>query len=139
MPATATAPDPNELYTAWESFGIDNNIVQRGETLRGDSMEVQRAPGQFVRFGTPTRDWPSSLDRAISENAARDAAQAEERRVRFEQAARANRVKLEPKLHKATRDIVTYHNGAPATIERGSIVVAGDPLLAEHADAFRAS
>ena len=39
-------------------------------------------------------------------------------------------------MFKLKRDLVAYRDGAPAMLERGSVVLAGDELLDEHPDDF---
>jgi hypothetical protein len=56
-------PDPNAIYVAWRGGAVEGPEFTlawpKGVRLRGDSVEVQTAPWEFVPDGTPPSEWPN--------------------------------------------------------------------------------
>lgn len=128
--------DPDRFLIAWECFASPAGTAVRGQRFKASHPIVRSAPGNFVEDGIPEEEWPTSLDRAFAMEKERVQAIEDERQARFEAAAKQNKVKLSVQLFRLKRDIVARAGGLPATIERGSVVLQGNPLLAEFPDDF---
>lgn len=132
-PTTSTAP----LVKAWESAITAEGDITRGEFYRADHPMVRAHPQFFVDAGTPESEMPSFIDVIVERNAEQDRAAAQEKRERFEAAAKENPVKLEvPTLVRLTRDVFDHIDGKPALVKKGSVVLAHDRLTQEHPDAW---
>jgi hypothetical protein len=131
--------DPDRLVVCWGSFAGPAGDVQTGSQLRASDPRVAQAPTNFVELDVPREEWPSVLDLSHETERLREQAIADERRAAFETAAKTNRIKLSVQLFKSTRDVYARVGGLPATVEKGSIVLAGDALLEEFPDDFEPS
>lgn len=135
MPSTTI--DPQRAYRAWQSFSTELGVVVRGEILPGSHAHVKRSPTMFVdHVLTAVRDEPNPVDQMVRANDEQNAAEEAQRVAAFEQAAKANRLKLGVRTHRSTRDFFARRNGLPALIQKGSVVVDGDPLLLEFPAVF---
>jgi len=132
-----TRPAANAIYICAVPFAGPpfGEVVPQGQRLRGDHPAVQAAFRYFVPDGTPESEWPSAYDEAIAIAEAQELAERDARREAFEKLARENPVKLEPpRMFRLKRDLLATRDGRPATIRKGSIVLADDELLTAHAD-----
>jgi hypothetical protein len=135
-----TGPDQETVFICAIPFAVDNRSVGRGSKLRGDDPLIRSHPQFFVTDGTPTNEWPSVWDGVVKADEERDEAEAADAEAAFTDAARKNRLKLEPPtLHRAVRDFVARYNGAPTTILKGSVVIGDDPLVHEQPESWEAA
>jgi hypothetical protein len=131
--------DPDRLVVAWQSFFGPAGSVHEGDELRASDPRVRQAVVNFCELDVPKDERPTALDHSFEVSKQQAAAVEAERAAAFEKQARGNRIRLAaPPMFKSTRDLVTYRGGA-ALVERGSIVLEGDPLLVEFPDAFKSA
>lgn len=139
-PRAATAADTGirdgEQYVAWTGFVCAAGHVAAGETVDSDDARLRLVPGNFVSVTVPESKRPNVYDRVIAENKARVEAEAARRRAAFESEARRNKMKLTVRKLKALTEFFALVDGKPTLVQKGSEVVAGDPLVARHPEAF---
>jgi hypothetical protein len=131
-----TATKANELWICALPFVSGAGVAAYGTRYRGNDPRVLANPSAFVPFGTPKAEWPTVVDQMIEANKERAEVEAEARAREHRAAAEQNRIKPAPSLFRATRDLETDYEGRPAIIEKGSVVVDGDPLLASFPENF---
>lgn len=130
MPATETASQ----VVCWMPFAGPAGTVTRGERLPADSPLVTRGRLYFVDANLPERDWPSVVDLLVEANDQRQ----RDAEAEFAERAAQNRIKLTPpRTVKCVRDYVATVDGHPATILKGSVVLATHELALEHPEAWQ--
>jgi hypothetical protein len=129
-------PDPTRRYRCWMSHVSPAGQVSKGEILRGDHPTVAAAFTYWVDHElVAERDEPSAWDRIVDENEEDE----QGRRDAFTAEARRNPVSLTVQLMRARSDFVTTYLGRPATIRKGSVVTATDPLAVTYPNEFEPS
>jgi hypothetical protein len=142
-PASATTFKPDDAVVCVEAHCSPalpgGGVCLYESEWRGDDAVVLALPHLFRLKSAPRSTWPSPFDSAVAANDENSRRQREADQARRLEQARANRVKLDAptKRYKLTRDLVTERDGRPAMVEKGSVVLEGDPLLAEFPDAFK--
>lgn len=129
-----TTTETSDWVVCWMPFSGPAGTVTRGEKLPADSPLVAQGRLYFVPADTPQREWPSVVDQLVEAN---DKRQRDTEREFAERAAQ-NRVKLTaPRTVKCVHDFVATVDGHPATIIRGSVVLASHELALDHPEAWR--
>lgn len=136
MTTTTTETD---LWICSEPHASAAGVCVRDLIVRSDDPRFIAAPQFFQPSATPDaeRHHPVQTHLDQVEQAARDAQARSE--SEFQDAAAANVVTLNAapqKILRAVTNIVCHVDGVPTTIAKGSTILAGDSLAAEHPDAF---
>ncbi len=140
MPETTLAKAEMVICVMSHMSGPNAIVCNEGELLRADDPRVLAAPMHFRPKDTPRNEWPTPFDTSVAMNDqnSRDL-EAEKQRL-FEEAAKANKVKLEPLAPVATvrakKDVITTLDGVPTTIQRGSVLAADHPAVLDHPGDF---
>jgi hypothetical protein len=128
-----TKPDPARDYRCWMGHSGATGAVSTGQVLGGNDPRVISNPQFFVDDATAERDTPNHWHAV----AARQEAEEAVRVVAELEAAKRNRVTLAaPRMFRVTRDVVANYQGKIATITKGSVILASDPLVGALGDAL---
>ncbi len=135
MALTLDQIDPNANYQCCVAFASQVGDAMEGQLFKGRDPRVQTVPQYFVRHGDPTAERPTVWDVAVEQTSRNAHAIEEEKRRLFEEAAKANPVKLEaPKpvaIVTAKRDVMAAVDGVPTMIRKGSKLQADHPIAVE--------
>ena len=129
------------MWICSEPFAYGDSVVVRDEVVRESDPAYRANPAAFDPIGLPSAERRGPLDSYFEKKDAQERAAAEAAEEAFQAAARANKVTLRaepPQVFRATSDIATHIDGRPALLQRGSTVLSGHPLLAEHPEGFTA-